>query len=81
MTTMRALALDPEIKRAILQDLTVPLVPHAASALGLSRSGVYNAAKSGDLPIIQMGRRKVVPTAPLRRMLGIEAGQSAAAGD
>lgn len=39
---------------------------------GLSRNGSYEAAKRGDIPTIPMGRLKIVPTAPLRKMLGIE---------
>ena len=32
----------------------------------------YEAAKRGDLPTIRIGRRYLVPTAPLRRMLGLD---------
>jgi len=39
---------------------------------GLSRNGSYDAAKRGDFPTIKMGRLIVVPTAPLRKMLGLE---------
>ncbi|HYI30320.1 MAG TPA: hypothetical protein VD863_20970 [Bradyrhizobium sp.] len=37
----------------------------------LSRNGIYDAIKRGDIEVIRMGRRIVVPTAPLRRKLGM----------
>jgi hypothetical protein len=45
-------------------------VPVGGACLGLSRNASYEAAKRGDLPTIRIGRRVVVPTAPLLRMLG-----------
>ena len=44
---------------------------------GLSRNGSYAAAKIGGIPTIEVGgserRRLMVPTAALKKMLGIEA--------
>jgi hypothetical protein len=45
-------------------------VPVAGRLLDLSRQGAFNAAKRGDLPVIRIGRRLVVPVAKLRRLLG-----------
>jgi hypothetical protein len=39
---------------------------------GLSRGGSYDAAARGDIPTIKLGRIMRVPTAPLRRQLGLE---------
>ena len=39
---------------------------------GLSRNGSYDAAKRGDFPTIKVGRLLKVPTASLRRQLGLE---------
>lgn len=64
--------MDEEIRLAIMTKLTVPLWPTAGKALGLSRSATYEAAARGQIPTCDVGRRKPVPTAPLRRMLGIE---------
>lgn len=47
-------------------------VPDGGACVGLSRNASYEAAKRGDLPTIRIGRRVVVPTAPLLRMLGVE---------
>lgn len=50
---------------------TVPL-PEAAQILGIGRGTAYEAAKAGDIPVLTFGRRKVVPTAALKRMLKLE---------
>jgi excisionase family DNA binding protein len=45
-------------------------VEEAAVLLGVSRSAAYRAAKVGQLQTFRMGRRLLVPTAPLLGMLG-----------
>ncbi|MET4721806.1 hypothetical protein ABIF64_005977 [Bradyrhizobium japonicum] len=40
---------------------------------GLSRNASYDAASRGDIPTIQIGKLKKVPTAMLRARLGLEA--------
>ena len=48
-------------------------VPEAGrEAFGLGRSASYQAAQRGDLPVIAMGRKKVVATAALRRLLCLD---------
>ena len=42
----------------------------------LSRNGSYDAAARGDFPTIQIGRLLRVPTALLRRQLGLDAGNA-----
>lgn len=61
-----------ELKRALIEELTVPVWPHAGKAFGLSRNPAYEAAKRGDIPTIRIGGAIRVPTAFLRKMLGIE---------
>jgi excisionase family DNA binding protein len=41
----------------------------AGRMLGISRPGIYAAAKNGDIPTIRIGRRILVPKAALDRML------------
>jgi hypothetical protein len=41
---------------------------------GLKPAASYKAAARGDFPVITSGRRKVVPTAKLRQMLGMDGG-------
>lgn len=47
-------------------------VPDAGRILGLSRQSAYDAATRGDLPTIRIGRRLLVPTSALRRMLQLD---------
>jgi excisionase family DNA binding protein len=47
-------------------------IDEARTALRLSRSSAYDAARSGDLPTVRVGRRLLVPTAALRRMLQLD---------
>ena len=51
---------------------TLRLWPDAGQALGLSRSSTYEAAAHGEIPTIEFGRRTVVPTAALRRLLEMD---------
>lgn len=61
-------------------------VPFAGRALGMAKDRAYDLARTGELapgvPVIRVGDRYVVPTAPLRRVLGLdgaaEAGGNAA---
>jgi excisionase family DNA binding protein len=48
-------------------------VDEAASIMKISRASAYEAVRSGEIPSIRIGRRIVVPTAALRRMLGLDA--------
>ncbi len=52
---------------------TLTVWPEAGQALGLSRASAYAAAERGDIPTIRVGRRLLVPTAALRRMLELDA--------
>jgi excisionase family DNA binding protein len=51
---------------------TMNLYPEVAEILGLSKATVYAAAASGEIPTIRVGRRILVPTAALRRMLRLD---------
>jgi hypothetical protein len=48
--------------------------PEELFDLGLmpgSRNGIYAACNRGDIECFRMGRRIIIPTAPLKRKLGI----------
>jgi excisionase family DNA binding protein len=47
-------------------------VKEAGQVLGISRDLAYQAASSGQLPTIRVGRRILVPIAALDRMLSAE---------
>ena len=51
-------------------------IPEAGAIFGLSRAASYQAARRGDIPTITMGHRKLVPTAKLRAMLGLDASEA-----
>ena len=42
------------------------------ATLGVSRRAAYRAAAAGHIPTIRLGRRILVPTAHLHRMLGLD---------
>jgi len=52
-------------------------VTEAGQILGVGRSAAYDAVARGDLPSIRLGRRLLVPTAGLRRLLGLDADPAA----
>jgi excisionase family DNA binding protein len=50
---------------------TVP-VEEAGKLLGISRGSAYDAVATGEIPSIKIGRRIVVPTAALLRLLAVD---------
>lgn len=44
-------------------------IPETAKVLGIGVKTAYEAARSGQLPVVKLGRRLVVPRAGLDRML------------
>lgn len=44
-------------------------VEEAAKVLGIGRGTAYEAARTGELPTIRIGKRLVVPRAALERLL------------
>jgi hypothetical protein len=53
---------------------TVALWPDAARAFGLGRARAFELARRGELPfpVYRLGRSFRVPTAALRRVLGLD---------
>jgi excisionase family DNA binding protein len=45
-------------------------VEQAAEVLGVGRNSAYEAVRRGEIPVVRIGRRLVVPRAALERMLG-----------
>jgi len=46
-------------------------IKEAREVLGISLDLAYAAAHSGELPVIRLGRRMLVPKAALVKMLGL----------
>lgn len=51
------------------QKTLVKTITEAASLLGISRGSAYEAARRKEIPTIRIGRRLLVPTALLDRLL------------
>jgi excisionase family DNA binding protein len=56
-------------------------VEQAGKLLGISRRSAYRAVADGHIPTIRLGRRILVPTARLHRMLGLTADGNRPDGD
>lgn len=62
----------PPLPRAA--DQPVIDIPEAGAYLGMNRVQAYRAARAGILPTVQVSERRwKVPTASLRKMLGMDA--------
>ncbi len=48
-------------------------VQEAGRLLGLAKASAYEGVRRGEIPTIRIGRRLLVPTELLRRMLGFDA--------
>ena len=57
-------------------DRLVLTIEEAGKLLGLGRSGTYEAARRGDIPVLRIGRRWLVPRVALDKMLA-DAGKDA----
>ena len=44
-------------------------VPQAAVLLGICRGSAYRAVRAGQIPVVRVGRRLLVPRAALDRLL------------
>jgi excisionase family DNA binding protein len=53
-------------------------IAEAGMLLGVGRNSAYEAVKSGQIPVIKIGRRMVVPVAALERLLDGDAPKGAA---
>ena len=47
-------------------------VHEAARILGISRNSAYDGVRRGEIPVIRVGGRLLVPAAALNRLLGME---------
>ena len=63
--------MNEELK-ALLSAPTADVPDVGRICYGLSRNGSYAAARRGEIPTIKIGSLLKVPTAALRRQLGLE---------
>jgi excisionase family DNA binding protein len=55
-------------------------VEEAGRILGCSRNSAYEAVKRGEIPVVRIGKRLLVPKSALERMLNGEPAGSGLAG-
>ena len=63
---------DWDVAVEALQSRLTISVEQAADLLGIGRSTAYNCVREGDIAAIKLQGRWLVPTAPLRKMLGLD---------
>lgn len=66
--------MTPESMDTAAHDTREPLtlsVEQAAAVLGVSRAFAYTLVRTGQLPSVRLGRRIVVPTRALERLLDV----------
>lgn len=61
-----------EIAQLLSRPTITPEELWKSGILPLSRNGIYEAIKRGDLPVMEMGKKKAIITSTLRKKLGIE---------
>ncbi|MDP9363881.1 MAG: helix-turn-helix domain-containing protein [Chloroflexota bacterium] len=59
-------------------DRATVTVEEAGRILGVGRGTAYEAARRGELPVLRLGRRLVVPVAALDRLLARDSNLNAA---
>lgn len=61
-------------RRTILSKPTItPNELHRSKLLRVGLNGIYDACNNGEIECFRRGKKIVIPTAPLRRKLGMEA--------
>jgi hypothetical protein len=64
---------DDEIKRLLSRPGISPDELLSSKLIPISRNGLYEALSRGDIESFRIGKKIIIPTAPLRRKLGIDA--------
>jgi hypothetical protein len=62
-----------EIRKLFSQPTITPDQLHQSGVFPVSRNGIYEAINRGEIDVVEIGKKKAIITAPLRRKLGIEA--------
>lgn len=59
----------PRQATAEIPRLTLDLWPEVGRALGLGRNSTFKAAKSGEIPVLKIGKRLLVPRTAFEKLL------------
>lgn len=65
--------------RWALLDQPYMTAPQGQQFYGIGRNQLYNGIRRGDIPSVRIGRRILIPTALVRKQLGVTALDEAAA--
>jgi excisionase family DNA binding protein len=79
MTTNSAFTFIPSPTQTASEDRLVYTVAEAGELLGISRAFAYELVARGELPVVRLGRRRLVPKVALLALVG--AGGSPLAAD
>jgi hypothetical protein len=61
-----------EARRAVFEEQTItPEQLMASGLLPVSRNSIYGALNSDEIENVRIGKRFIIPTAPLRRKFGL----------
>ena len=71
MVAKTGVVVDRKVRKSITENLAVS-VKTTSEALGTGTYAVYAGIRDGSIPHIKVGRKILIPTAPLRRMLGLD---------
>ena len=52
-----------------MKEILTYRVEEVAALLGISRNGAYEAVKRGEIPVVRIGKRLLVPRVALDRLL------------
>jgi hypothetical protein len=63
---------NSEISELLAKPTITPDELLRSNILPLSRNGIYEAIKRGEIDAIGYGKKKAIVTAPLRKKLGME---------
>jgi hypothetical protein len=66
-----------DLMKQLNEEAVMRLWPEVGTLLKMQRSATYGAAKRGEIKTVKFGHFKRVPTAWLRRKLGLELGDAA----
>lgn len=62
-----------EIRQILSRPTITPMQLVETGIFPLGLTGIYKAIDRGEIAALKVGRKKAVVTAPLRKLLGIEA--------
>jgi hypothetical protein len=70
----RAIAEPDEVRRVLSRPGISPDDLYRLQIIPLSRNGIYDACRRGDIDCFKSGKKIIITTAHLRRKLGLEGG-------